>query len=740
MAGERFKTQVMILHPEQGMLDACVRLLGDDDYTVHVAQSGREALSTLAETPIDVMVTAENLSGMSGTEALREARKRSPSTMGILLAAPGVDDLSAVADAEHLYQVLRSSTSASDIRSIVEQAAKKSRLQELQRSANDSAHPQATDAPPAADTSMRTRALKADAPPPAAVAPDPGESMRTRALREAEEQPAFTSTVTDLPTAGLRTHAGGREIEVLVLSNDAQFYEAITAAASGQHKVHHAPTIQEGIDILGLGRVGVLVTDAAVAPRDVEVITARLRQVRPSLVTIVAGRRDDGDELMGLISSGIVYRFLLKPVSAGRARLAIEASVRKSIEMEQAAPSAPPSTIGAAMRSTIVDIALDDDGGMSRMTLAGIGLAVVVLLGGGVWLALSGGDEPAPAVAAPTPAESTVTQPEPSQPAAATPDPAPTTLADETVPADPTLTAPVDVVTAAPAGADVEDLRRQAFRALAAGQVATPDDDNALTLYAEALRADPTAEGLQAELDNAVAEALSLTESAMIDGRLDDALTLLTRLREVSPYQPRLPFLEAQLRKEQRRALVDSARALAAAGDTEAALAELDRASALSAVSDPAVTAARDELLAAEETREIDQLLSVAAERVGEGNLITPASDNARYYYRTVLNRDPENTAATQGLAFVGERLIASAEAELADGNLSRAEGFADEARETDAAADRVAAVIAGVRAEQQRLADIAAAEQAEAERLAAEEAARGAPPIEASVADASPG
>ena len=55
------------------------------------------------------------------------------------------------------------------------------------------------------------------------------------------------------------------------------------------------------------------------------------------MVSIVAGRRDDGEMLMGLINRGKVYRFLLKPLSPGRARLAIEASVKHHLEAPDSA-------------------------------------------------------------------------------------------------------------------------------------------------------------------------------------------------------------------------------------------------------------------------------------------------------------------------------------------------------------------------------------------------------------------
>ncbi len=91
MPFDQVKTQVLLLHSEQRTLDHLSSGF-TDSYTVHCATSGTEALNTLTETPIHVMISAEELPGMSGIEALREAKKRSPETIGILLASRDDDD------------------------------------------------------------------------------------------------------------------------------------------------------------------------------------------------------------------------------------------------------------------------------------------------------------------------------------------------------------------------------------------------------------------------------------------------------------------------------------------------------------------------------------------------------------------------------------------------------------------------------------------------------------------------
>ena len=106
MAFDQYKTQVLLLHSEQSTLDS-LRSGFSDRYTVHCATSGSEALNTLVETPINVIITAQKLPGMSGLEALREARKRSPDTVGILLAGNADDGLEALVGDEEVFQVVR---------------------------------------------------------------------------------------------------------------------------------------------------------------------------------------------------------------------------------------------------------------------------------------------------------------------------------------------------------------------------------------------------------------------------------------------------------------------------------------------------------------------------------------------------------------------------------------------------------------------------------------------------------
>jgi CheY-like chemotaxis protein len=135
---DEFKTQVLLLHSEQSTLDTLSSGFGDR-FTVHCATSGSEALNTLGDTPINVIVTAQNLPGMSGIEALREAKKRSPDTIGILLAEDEDKNLEAMVGEREVFQIVRGDVTGDSISKMVDDATQQMRLIALANSANDAA-------------------------------------------------------------------------------------------------------------------------------------------------------------------------------------------------------------------------------------------------------------------------------------------------------------------------------------------------------------------------------------------------------------------------------------------------------------------------------------------------------------------------------------------------------------------------------------------------------------------------
>jgi len=308
---EQFKTQVLLLHSEQTTLDTLSAGF-NDRYTVHCATSGTEALNTLGETPIHVIISAQNLPGMSGVEALREAKKRSPETIGILLAGQNDKGLEALVGEKEVFQIVRGGISSDDLTKLIDNATRQMRLMALAESAND------------------TRA-------------DPGESGQHIVMETSENGSTIISDGTgtvpilDPKRVSAAVTAGAQAVDVLVLSKDQEFLTTIRESTRGLHNVFAADTLAAAEEAISSNEVGVVVVDAGMVGSNVEKLTVHLRRTTKRLVSIVAGRRDDGEMLMDLINRGKVYRFLLKPVSPGRARLAIEASVKHHLEAPDSA-------------------------------------------------------------------------------------------------------------------------------------------------------------------------------------------------------------------------------------------------------------------------------------------------------------------------------------------------------------------------------------------------------------------
>lgn len=761
---DQYKTQVLLLHSEQSALDSLSASF-NDRYTVHCATSGTEALNIFGETPIHVIISAQNLPGMSGVEALREAKKRSPETVGILLAGPNDKNLEALVGEQEVFQIVRGGISGDDLGKLIDNATRQMRLMALAESAND------------------TRA-------------NPDESGEHIIMSTSENGASIITDATgsvpalDPKRVSAAVASGAQAVDVLVLSKDEQFLGTIKESTRGLHHVHTADTLAAAEEALRKHSIGVLLVDAGMVGSNVEKLTVHLRKMSKRLVSIVAGRRDDGEMLMDLINRGKVYRFLLKPVSPGRARLAIEASVKHHLEAPDAAfktvggdaakpaakkaaakaaapapepkPAPEPEADSGDQSTLLPDIEIEvpsdrlsgafdekdssltqtmtgivasvgeslvrkeppatdapgDEGGGGSvvgnpMVLGGIAAAVVVL-GVIAYFVLGGEDapEPLPRETAPTITETT-------------PDFAPETVAEPTPAEEPVA---------------IDNLIAQARELRDAGQIYAPAGNNALETFAAAVGAEPTDENLAAEFADVVAQTLTMGEAAMLEGRVADAVAAIGAVTAADPGNPRLPFLSGQLSQMQLRDYLDTARAAILDSRYEDAGTAIAAARALNPADASGIDVVAAELSEARSAEQVDVVLATAAARLEDGQLLTPANDNARYYYELALSNDPGNPTAESGLRMIASTLVLEARAAIDAGRFGTAETLIRDARNINASSPEVAAAERALTDARQRLEDEqrrqaeqrAAAEreaeqrrleserQAEAERLAA--------------------
>jgi protein TonB len=311
-------------------------------------------------------------------------------------------------------------------------------------------------------------------------------------------------------------------VELVVLTADEAFLQTLREAVGPSRRLWHVLSPDKVGDLLLAGGVGILVLDVNALRQACALFIAQMKQQFPDLVIVVAGARDAETELARLISDGVVYRFIHKPMSPARARLFADAAVKRYEDQrrrlgELAGGAAKPSGSGGLM-------------------IAG-GCAAICAIAGGIWALTHGDRRSAPAAAANMP---------PADSAA----PAP--------PGDPrTSVTSTDTV-----------LLARAAQALAANRLVAPSGDNALELYLQELARNPANAEARAGIAALRERLLARAQSALLEERLDEAASAIETARRAGADLGRVVLLTAELTKAraQLKAAADSAHPKTQAG------------------------------------------------------------------------------------------------------------------------------------------------------------------------------
>ena len=490
-------------------------------------------------------------------------------------------------------------------------------------------------------------------------------------------------------------------VELVVLTTDEAFLQTLRNAAGDSRRLWHVMSPDKVSDLLVAGEVGIVVLDAQALHEAARVFVEQIKRQFPDLVVVAAGLRDDEIALAGLISAGLVYRFIHKPMSPARAKLFAEAAIKKYEDQRRRAAETP-------RRKSA--------GPSNHIWLFGGAIAALALI---VVIALvmhkSGGDE-----------ESAL--------------------------------APAGVPKAA--GAE-STLLASAGAALAANRLTEPPGDNALELYSRLLARDPRNANARAGIAEVHERLLARAENALLEERLEEAAAAIETARKSGVESGRIAFLTAQLGKSREQIKAAQAQAQAqvqaqqqtraraeakpeedraapllsqaaqrmadghllepdrdnarfyvqealradpqnaAALEMKRALAsrlledarsnidhrEFARAAALAeganGIAVPANVEAVQGLLAGArrqaDTDAWGQLLKNANERLLQDRLIEPANDNAKYFYLTLKQLDPANPALNSVLQDLGTRLAAKARRALILGQSDAAKSWLEE-------------------------------------------------------------
>jgi TonB family protein len=404
------------------------------------------------------------------------------------------------------------------------------------------------------------------------------------------------------------------------------------------------------------------------------------------------------------ITSGVVYRFLHRPVSAPRVRLFVEAALRRheveNVErtLEQVTPDF------SKMEAPKSEPFERRSGKPLFMAFGGLALAAITV---GAWYLFSGGRAPEGAVptaqvvsqdaampaepaaaedtqpapvdsvpqagepmtnaaaageAAPVAAAATAPEPEPapsesvadtlraagsvsntpeSIPATAPPAPA---AADTQAPVARTEELPVETAPPPPAPMTFEqrlqDQLVKAESALQRGELYTPSGRSAVDLFRGALELDPANTLAKAGLVRVADRLLTEAERALTAGKPDEARRMVNVAESLTPATARAAFLMMQIEMERERV---------------------------------ALTAKRD-ADAQNRAERGATYLRLANARLQDGRLIDPPQDNARFYLEAARQTVPDDPQVAELSRDLQKELLARAGAAASAGNAAETE------------------------------------------------------------------
>ena len=316
------RPRLLFVDDEQRVLNS-MRIMFRRQFELFLASHGAEALDIVRDQNIDVIVADHRMPKMTGVEVLSKVRALSPRTVRILLT--GYADLDAVEGSINESEVFRFLTkpcAPQQLRETIELAAK------LAREAPTP--PPVEETPAAAAGDSVEIILQSDTVTELTNgSPSEPERIAATAVIEAprfaavEGEPASEVATSAAPRTKLATGLG-----IVVFSSDPEVVEIVQKAVRGRLPVYTAGNIVQVVKYLTEQRPGVLVTDVSEDKATIQSMTSRLKEHLPQLVTIAVSQHRDVLDMVWLINHGQIFRFLRKPLSAGRTAISLQAALQ----------------------------------------------------------------------------------------------------------------------------------------------------------------------------------------------------------------------------------------------------------------------------------------------------------------------------------------------------------------------------------------------------------------------------
>jgi DNA-binding NtrC family response regulator len=249
-----------------------LRTIFRQNYEVHIATSGDEALRIISKMHIHVIVSDQRMPGMLGIDLLSRVRTLSPNTMRILLT--GYSDLAAIVGSVNegeVFRYINKPWDHTEIKEIVAQAA------EIARSTE------------------------------------------------------FAPVLVPHETVAAQSPGAMAPASLLVIDDNKDVINSISGMFQNVYGVHGASNIAQAIEILEKHDISVIITDTHVNNEDTTQLLRILKAQYPLILAILLTEAQDADTVIKLINQVQIFRYANKPIRRGALQLSVKAAVNQSV-------------------------------------------------------------------------------------------------------------------------------------------------------------------------------------------------------------------------------------------------------------------------------------------------------------------------------------------------------------------------------------------------------------------------
>jgi hypothetical protein len=426
-------------------------------------------------------------------------------------------------------------------------------------------------------------------------------------------------TPADEPLVGNDAARGAPVVDVVVLSSDEKLLAILRDASSAHHALWHATSPDAAIELLVGGHCGILIADLAVLRNDTLQLLERLQTQFPELIILATGRGEEEVAVASAISSGRIYRFLHKPVSAARANLFLTTATRRYGELRE---------VHALAMATMRMNARRPPPSKLRW-----GVAAAAVIGAAcLWWGVDRKSERVVNSAAQSPTETYLS-------------------------------------------------RAQA--AFKAGRLSGQDSDNALALYRAALESSPDSDEARSGIDRVMTALDKRVVAALGESNLAAATAALNELQHAHPAHPHLARLNQQLQALSTRSAVATRSIPAVTASKPTSLSAVTAISAeprsiakapiISPVAiGPAATVPVVQVTTRPAPPPLTPQIDRAQARLAASQLIAPVDDSAADYLRRARDTGEDETRLKIAATDLGARLLEQAHQALLLGKLEQ--------------------------------------------------------------------